>query len=86
MQRLETSVPGVYEFRPVVHRDSRGSLLETYHKARFSDLGINDNFVQDNHPFTPSPHAGILRGFHYQLLGARTRFGEPINLSIVSRK
>jgi dTDP-4-dehydrorhamnose 3,5-epimerase len=64
MQRIETSLPGVYELRPIIHRDPRGALLETYHRAKFSDLGINDIFVQDNHSIS---FRGTLRGLHYQL-------------------
>jgi dTDP-4-dehydrorhamnose 3,5-epimerase len=64
MQRIETSLPGVYELRPLIHRDSRGSFLETYHHAKFADLGIKDTFLQDNHSISSR---GTLRGLHYQL-------------------
>ena len=64
MQRLETSLPGVFELRPVVHRDARGFFIETYQKAKFADLGIADSFVQDNHSRSAK---GTLRGLHYQL-------------------
>jgi dTDP-4-dehydrorhamnose 3,5-epimerase len=64
MQRVETSLPGVFELRPVIHRDTRGFFIETYHKAKFSDLGIADAFVQDNHSRSAK---GTLRGLHYQL-------------------
>jgi len=64
MRRIETSLPGVYELRPVVHRDSRGSFLETYHHAKFIDLGIKEIFLQDNHSISSR---GTLRGLHYQL-------------------
>src|ERR1051326_2262573 len=64
MQRLETSLPGVYELRPLIHRDSRGFFLETYHRAKLSELGITDNFVQDNHS---ASQEDTLRGLHYQL-------------------
>lgn len=64
MRRIKTSLPGVYELRPVVHRDSRGSFLETYHHAKFADLGIRDTFPQDNHSISSR---GTLRGLHYQL-------------------
>jgi dTDP-4-dehydrorhamnose 3,5-epimerase len=64
MQRLETSLPGVFELRPVVHRDARGFFIETYHKAKFADLGIADVFVQDN---LSRSAKGTLRGLHYQL-------------------
>ncbi|MGC1485511.1 MAG: dTDP-4-dehydrorhamnose 3,5-epimerase [Candidatus Acidiferrum sp.] len=64
MQRLETSLPGVLELRPLVHRDGRGFFTETYHQAKFADLGIPDTFVQDNHSRSSK---GTLRGLHYQL-------------------
>ena len=64
MQRLETSLPGVFELRPVVHRDARGFFIETYQKVKFADLGIADVFVQDNHSRSAK---GTLRGLHYQL-------------------
>jgi dTDP-4-dehydrorhamnose 3,5-epimerase len=64
MQRIETSLPGVYELRPLIHRDSRGSFLESYHHSKFADLGITDTFPQDNHSISSR---GTLRGLHYQL-------------------
>ena len=64
MQRLDTSLPGVWELRPKVIRDARGFFLETYHQQKFSDLGIHDVFVQDNHSRSAK---GTLRGLHYQL-------------------
>ena len=64
MQRIETSLPSVCELRPVIHRDPRGFFLETYHKAKFADVGIADSFIQDNHSRSAK---GTLRGLHYQL-------------------
>ena len=64
MQRIETALPGIYELRPKVFRDPRGFFLETYHREKFSALGIYDAFVQDNHS---SSSKGTLRGLHYQL-------------------
>lgn len=64
MERIETSLPGVLELRPRIFRDQRGFFLETYHLAHFSDLGIKDRFVQDNHSCSVR---GTLRGLHYQL-------------------
>jgi len=46
---LDTALPGVWELRPNVIRDARGFFQETYHQQKFSDLGIHDVFVQDNH-------------------------------------
>ena len=64
MQRVETSLPGVCELRPVAHRDSRGFFLESYHRATLASLGIEESFVQDNHSCSVK---GTLRGLHYQL-------------------
>ena len=63
MQPIETSLPGVVELRPVVHRDARGFFIETYNKAKFADLGITDTFLHDNHSCSIK---GTLRGLHYQ--------------------
>ena len=64
VQRIETSLPGVCELRPKVIRDTRGFFMETYHRAKFAEMGITDTFVQDNHA---ASSRGALRGFHYQL-------------------
>jgi len=64
VQGIETALPGVLELRPKVFRDARGSLVETYRRDRFAELGISEIFVQDNHSRSI---AGTLRGFHYQL-------------------
>jgi dTDP-4-dehydrorhamnose 3,5-epimerase len=64
MERFETALPGVFELRPKIFRDQRGFFLETYHLARFTELGIKDHFVQDNHSCSVR---GTLRGLHYQL-------------------
>ena len=64
MQKLSTSLPEVWELQPKVFRDARGFFLETYHQQKFSDLGIPDVFVQDNHSCSAK---GTLRGIHYQL-------------------
>jgi dTDP-4-dehydrorhamnose 3,5-epimerase len=84
MERIETSLPGVYELRPLVHRDSRGCFLETYHHAKFADLGIKETFLQDNHSI--SSH-GTLRGLHYQLRHAQAKLcrvieGEALDVAV----
>jgi dTDP-4-dehydrorhamnose 3,5-epimerase len=84
MQRIETSLPGVYELRPVVFRDARGAFLETYHQAKYADLGINDTFLQDNHSISSS---GTLRGLHYQLRHAQAKLcrvvdGEALDVAV----
>lgn len=63
MKIIETPLPGVLVIEPVVHGDSRGYFLETYHQARYAAAGIPDNFVQDN---LSKSQRGVLRGLHFQ--------------------
>ncbi|HTE18574.1 MAG TPA: dTDP-4-dehydrorhamnose 3,5-epimerase [Armatimonadota bacterium] len=64
MQCLDTSLPGVRIIEPRVFSDSRGFFFESYHEARFAELGITGRFVQDNHSRSVR---GTLRGLHYQV-------------------
>src|SRR5271169_1566561 len=64
LQRIGTSLPGVLALQPRVFRDARGYFLETFHLAKFRELGIAETFVQDNHSCSQK---GTLRGLHYQL-------------------
>jgi dTDP-4-dehydrorhamnose 3,5-epimerase len=75
MQRIETALPGVYELRPKVIRDSRGFFMETYHRAQFAELGIADLFVQDNHSRSTK---GTLRGLHYQTRHSQAKLGRVV--------
>jgi dTDP-4-dehydrorhamnose 3,5-epimerase len=60
---LPTRIPGVVLIEPTVHGDERGFFLETYRRSAFSELGVVDEFVQDNHSRSGR---GIVRGMHYQ--------------------
>lgn len=46
------------------HVDDRGFFAETYSRKKYSELGIDLEFVQDNHSL--SKEQGTLRGLHYQ--------------------
>ena len=49
---------------PLRHGDHRGFFGETYNRRRYADMGIDVEFVQDNHSLS---HAvGTLRGLHFQ--------------------
>lgn len=65
MEKLETTLKDVYLLKPKVFQDERGFFMETYSKKKFAELGINDDFVQDNHSMSVTK--GVLRGLHYQL-------------------
>jgi dTDP-4-dehydrorhamnose 3,5-epimerase len=84
LQRVPTSLPDVWELQPKVFRDPRGFFLETYNKNRFAEIGIHENFVQDNH--SRSSH-GTLRGLHYQLRHAQAKLcrvieGEAFDVAV----
>jgi dTDP-4-dehydrorhamnose 3,5-epimerase len=63
MRRVDTRLDGPILIEPVVHGDARGFFQETYRKAVFAELGVHDEFVQDNHSRS---RLGVLRGMHFQ--------------------
>jgi len=63
MKRIETDLPGVLVLEPDLYSDERGFFLETWNKARYADLGLETDFVQDNLSYS---RRGVLRGLHYQ--------------------
>lgn len=65
MKITETELKGVFIIEPQVFGDHRGFFMESYNKEKFSEYGLNYDFVQDNHSL--SQQAGTLRGLHYQL-------------------
>ncbi len=65
MQIRETNLAEVKLLEPRVFADSRGFFLESYNQRTFAELGIGENFVQDNHSRS---ERGVLRGIHYQLI------------------
>lgn len=64
MQVHEAGLPGLLVLEPRVFQDERGFFLESYNKESFKKLGIDCDFVQDNHAY--SRDVGVLRGFHFQ--------------------
>ncbi len=63
MKSLPTTLPGLIVLEPTIHGDSRGWFQETYRQNVLAELGITDNFVQDNHSRSAR---GVLRGLHFQ--------------------
>lgn len=64
MNVIETNLPGVLLLEPKVFGDARGFFLESWNRKTFADLGLDLDFVQDNHSRSAR---GVLRGIHYQL-------------------
>ena len=84
LQRLETALPGVIELRPKMFRDARGFFVETYNRMKLAELGITDDFVQDNQSCSTK---GTLRGLHYQLHHPQAKLcrvieGEALDIAV----
>jgi len=62
---LATEIADVKLIIPRIHRDRRGFFSETYNKAELAGLGVNLEFVQDNHSL--SVERGVVRGLHFQI-------------------
>jgi len=63
MKFLPTAVPGCLLIEPAVFGDARGAFFENWNAKKFSDAGIDAQFVQAN---VSTSERGVLRGLHYQ--------------------
>lgn len=64
MNIVKTKLDDVLIIEPDVFGDHRGWFTETYSKKKFGEVGINVDFIQDNHSM--SSQKGTLRGLHFQ--------------------
>src|SRR6266481_2751333 len=48
---------------PRVFQDERGFFMETYRNDEFKNLGLPDNFVQENQSYS---RKAVVRGLHFQ--------------------
>jgi dTDP-4-dehydrorhamnose 3,5-epimerase len=62
-KRIETGIEGLVVIEPTVFGDDRGFFMESYSKKDFEEIGLNMDFVQDNHSKSKK---GVLRGLHFQ--------------------
>lgn len=63
MKIIETGIPGLVIIEPLVHGDSRGFFMETWHAERYRSIGLPGQFIQSN---LSRSGAGVIRGLHYQ--------------------
>jgi dTDP-4-dehydrorhamnose 3,5-epimerase len=63
VRSLPTRLHGPLLIEPVVHADDRGFFVETYRQSELQELGVNVEWVQDNHSRS---RRGIVRGMHFQ--------------------
>ena len=57
-------IRGLCVIEPAVFGDERGYFMETYNYNDFKEVGIDQEFVQDNQSASTK---GVLRGLHYQI-------------------
>jgi dTDP-4-dehydrorhamnose 3,5-epimerase len=64
MKIVPTTITDVVIIEPDIFEDSRGWFFESYNKEKLKALGLDINFIQDNHSFSATK--GTLRGLHLQ--------------------
>ncbi len=63
MKVIPTPIADLLIIEPKVFGDDRGFFLESWNKQAFAELGLDLDFVQDNHSRSQK---GVLRGLHFQ--------------------
>jgi dTDP-4-dehydrorhamnose 3,5-epimerase len=79
MEVRHTPLDGVLVFKPAVHVDTRGFFMESYSARTLQSLGIDVQFVQDNHSRSMK---GVLRGLHYQVNPGQVKLVRAISGAI----
>ena len=63
-ERIDTTIEGLVLVQPQVISDDRGFFFESYRRTEYAKLGIDVEFVQDNHSRSTR---GTIRALHFQL-------------------
>jgi dTDP-4-dehydrorhamnose 3,5-epimerase len=63
MQVTKTFIEGLLVIQPTIFHDARGYFYEPYNRKSFAEIGISEEFVQDNQSFSQK---GVVRGMHFQ--------------------
>ena len=63
MKLEKTAIEGLLILTPSIFHDERGYFFESYNQNRFKELGITEEFVQDNQSCSAK---GVVRGLHFQ--------------------
>lgn len=88
MKVIPTAIPEVLLLEPKVFGDERGYFYESWNKRTFAELGIDAEFVQDNHS---KSQRNVVRGLHYQIEHAqgklvRATAGEVYDIALDMRR
>jgi dTDP-4-dehydrorhamnose 3,5-epimerase len=88
MNLIKTDIPDVVLLEPKVFGDDRGFFFESWNARTLKNLGIDADFVQDNHSYS---QRGVLRGLHYQIQQAQGKLvrviaGEVFDVALDVRR
>lgn len=64
MKRIETPLKDAFIIEQKLFKDDRGFFVESYNERDFREVGLHENFCQDNHSYST---VNVLRGLHYQV-------------------
>jgi len=62
MKTSKCYLDGILLIEPDVYHDERGFFLESFQKQRYAEVGITEEFVQENHSRSAK---NVLRGLHF---------------------
>lgn len=84
----KSDLEGVLIIQPVVYKDLRGSFFESFQKERYQELGITEEFVQDNQSVS---RKNTIRGLHYRATPEQSKLvrvirGEVFDVVVDIRK
>ncbi|MCX7144331.1 MAG: dTDP-4-dehydrorhamnose 3,5-epimerase, partial [Proteobacteria bacterium] len=88
MNVILTTIPEVMLLESKVFGDTRGFFYESWNKRTLASVGVDVDFVQDNHSKSAR---GVLRGLHYQIQQpqgklVRCTAGEVYDVAVDLRK
>lgn len=88
MNIVKTDIPEVVLIEPKVFGDDRGFFYESWNKRSFAQLGLDLDFVQDNHSKSAQ---NVLRGLHYQIRNPQGKLvrvvaGEVFDVAVDMRR
>lgn len=63
MKISHTDIEGLLVLEPQIFNDSRGYFFESFSKSKFQEIGITEEFIQDNESCSQK---GTIRGLHFQ--------------------
>lgn len=61
---VQYEIEGVKLIKPRLFGDARGFFMESYNRQKYAEIGLDQEFVQDNHS---KSSRNTLRGLHYQV-------------------